>query len=313
MNARFGGNVLVTGGSGFLGKAVVRRLQVAGATVYAPSSELVNLLSPGALTRYISRAREKEDIDVVVHLAGMVGGIGAVSRNPYSFMFNNLMMGINAVNDSIMAGVDRIIYSNSVCSYPKEALVPTDEGQYWLGYPEETNAPYGLAKKAVGELLFAAHAQYGIKVANLVLANMYGPGDNFDPATGHVIPSLFRKLHKARGVEDKMVLWGTGKPTRDFLYVHDAADAIYNALDINEPGVLNVSSGRETSISEIANSIAAIVGFDGEVEFDATSPDGQPRRSFTSEKFSALTGWSPRHSLLDGLMSTYAWFVENVA
>lgn len=301
--------VVITGGSGFLGGAVTHLLKEAGASVYAPKHKDVDLLFPVSLASYMYELPEK--VNTVIHLAAKVGGIGAVSNFPFSFMHENLAMGANVLGDCVTYGVDRIIYANSVCAYPLEAPVPTTEDAYWLGRPEPTNAPYGLAKKAIGELLFAARDEYGIATANLVFANMYGPRDNFNPVNAHVIPSLIRRMFDAKQRGDKDIkIWGTGRPSRDFLYVEDAARAVLMAGELDHPSHLNVSSGRETTILEAAQTIRDYVKFDGPIITDPIKPDGQPRRLFDSSQFRGLTGWEPVVDFRDGIDSTVSWYAE---
>lgn len=294
-----------------MGGAVVRRLQDAGASVYYPRRVEMDLKYPGNLSHYMYELPHK--IDTVVHLAARVGGIMAVSANPYGFMHDNLLMGINLVEDCVNYGVSSVIYSNSVCAYPKEAPIPTYEEHYWDGYPESTNAPYGLAKKAVGELLLAARAEHGIKVANLVFANMYGPRDNFSPTSGHVIPALIRRMVEAKQRGDRsVILWGSGKPSRDFLYAGDAARAVVAAGELDHATHLNVASGEECSIYEVACLIRGAVGYKGALEVDPSKPDGQPRRLFNADLFRRLTGWKPEVGLQAGIKNTVAWYVGTI-
>lgn len=301
--------VVITGGSGFLGGAVKHLLKEAGASVYAPKHRDVDLLFPVNLASYMYELPEK--VDTAIHLAAKVGGIGAVSNFPFSFMHENLVMGANVLGDCVTYGVDHIIYANSVCAYPLEVPVPTTEDAYWLGRPEPTNAPYGLAKKAIGELLFAARDEYGIKAANLVFANMYGPRDNFNPISAHVIPSLIRRMSEAkkRGDND-ITIWGTGKPSRDFLYVEDAARAILLSGGLDYRNHLNVASGQETTILEVAQIIRDEVGFQGPILLDSSRPDGQPRRLFDASEFMKITGWEPLIDFPTGIRRTVEWYKE---
>lgn len=308
MDTWYGKSVVVTGGSGFLGRVVVRMLGEAGATVNAPARGQVNLLHSGSLLTYLNRCGY---VDALIHIAGKVGGINAVSGSPYTFMQENLAMGLNAVDEAVLHGCKSIIYTNSVCAYPYDVPVPTQEDVYWEGYPERTNAPYGLAKKVIGELLLAARAQYGIRAANLVLANMYGPGDNFDPVSSHVIPSLIRRMVVARDLgAPEVIIWGSGNPTRDFLYVDDAARAILRCAHLDHPSHLNVSAGQETSIWQVAEMVAEATGYAGKIVADRSKPDGQPRRRFDSASFRSLTGWEDEVVLDEGIMRTVAWFEE---
>ena len=251
--------------------------------------------------------------EAIVHLAAVVGGIGANRLHPGSFFFKNLMMGTLLLEHARRAGVRRFVSVGTICSYPKFTPVPFREEDLWNGYPEETNAPYGLAKKMLLVQSQAYRQEYGYDAVNVLLVNLYGPGDNFDPASSHVIPALIRKCVEAadRGAPS-LPVWGTGKATREFLYVEDAAEAIVRAserLADSEP--VNLGAGMEISIRELSEKIAALCGFQGKLEWDPTKPDGQPRRSLDVSRAKKLLGWSATTPLEDGLKRTIEWYRKN--
>jgi len=251
--------------------------------------------------------------EILVHLAAVVGGIGANRAHPGSFFFRNLMMGALLMEHARRAGVDRFLSVGTICSYPKHTPVPFREEDLWNGYPEETNAPYGLAKKMLLVQSQAYRQEYGMDAVNVLLVNLYGPGDNFDPETSHVIPALIRKcVAAAESGAKTLEVWGTGRATREFLYVEDAAEALVLAaerLEGSDP--VNVGSGMEISIRELAETIARLCGFEGELVWDATKPDGQPRRSLDVSRAKRLLGWSARTPFAQGLERTIAWYREN--
>lgn len=304
--------ILVTGGSGFLGRRLVARLRARRCPCFwAPTRAECNLLEAQSVHRFLRRTRP----DLVLHLAAQVGGIGANQRFPASFAQHNLLMGLNLFDACRRAAVEKVVLAGTICSYPKFTPVPFVEGDYWNGYPEETNAPYGLAKKMLGVLLSAYRQEFGLRGATVLLTNLYGPGDNFDPDTSHVIPAIIHKIHAAQHAgADTVRLWGTGRATRDFLYVDDGARALMLAaekLDDGEP--VNVGTGEETSIRELAEFLAAKMGYRGRLEFDATKPDGQPRRCLNINRARTLLGFSPRVNLEEGLTRTLKWFQANFA
>jgi GDP-L-fucose synthase len=301
--------VLVTGGSGFLGRPVCRRLAQRGtAEVIVPRRRDHDLTSPDAVTRLLEAARP----DVIIHLAAEVGGIGANRASPGRFFYANLAMGLNLIEEARRLGVPKFVQVGTVCSYPKFAPVPFREEGLWEGYPEETNAPYGLAKKALLVMLQAYRHQYGMNGIYLIPVNLYGPGDNFDPATSHVIPALIRKCETARTQGSaRVVCWGTGKATREFLYVEDCAEAIVRAAErYDGPEPINLGSGEEISVAELARAIAEVTGFDGELAWDPSHPDGQPRRLADSTRAREQLDFTTSVSLHDGLTRTVAWYRE---
>lgn len=300
-------HVLVTGGSGFLGSRVVQRLQAEGAKeVIAPTSAEYDLRQPEAIRTMLATLKP----DVVIHLAAVVGGIGANMTWPGRFFYENAVMGIHLIEESRLAGVGKFVCIGTVCAYPKFAPVPFREDDLWDGYPEETNAPYGLAKKMLLVQLQAYRNEYGFNGIYLLPVNLYGPGDNLDLQNSHVIPALIRKCVEAadRG-DDQVVCWGTGSASREFLYVDDAAEAIVAATrsyDSAEP--VNLGSGRETTIRELAERIAELSGFEGSLVWDQSKPDGQPRRSLDTVRAREGFGFTAKTTLDEGLRATIEWF-----
>jgi GDP-L-fucose synthase len=294
--------VLVTGGGGFLGSHLVTRLQGAGHNVFVARRRDYDL------TRYGDAERMYEDArpEVVFHLAAEVGGIGANRANPGRYWYANLMMGAHVLELSRLNDVRKTIVAGTVCAYPKHTPVPFREDDLWNGYPEETNAPYGVAKKSILVGAQAYRAQYGTNAIFLLPANLYGPRDNFDLETSHVIPALVRKMADATG---DVVLWGDGSPTREFLYVDDAAEGLVLAAErYDGAAAVNLGTGVETSIRELAELIAELTGFEGELVWDTTMPNGQPRRQLDATHAEHLFGFRARTSLRDGLEQTIAWY-----
>ena len=307
-----GKRIVVTGGAGFLGAHVVAELAAAGCRhVIVPRSRAVDLRREDDVRRLFERERP----EVVIHLAAVVGGIGANRAMPGTLFHDNVLMGVHVVEASRRAGVEKVVAVGTVCSYPKHTPVPFREDDLWTGYPEETNAPYGLAKKMLVVQLDAYRRQYGLNGTNLLLVNLYGPGDSDDPARSHVIPALIRKCVDAKRRGERVVdVWGTGSATREFLYVEDGARAIRLAaerLEISDP--VNVGSGTEISIGELAHAIDERVGFTGEIRFDPREPDGQPRRRLDVRRAKELFGFEAQIAFPDGLDRTVAWCLRRLA
>ena len=305
-----GKSVVVTGGAGFLGRAVVRRLRERGADrVFAPRSADYDLRSRDHVLRMLDDARP----DCLLHLAAVVGGIGANRANPGSFFYDNAVMGIHLLEEARRAGVDKTLVVGTICAYPNDTPVPFSEDDLWAGYPEETNAPYGLAKKMLLVQAQAYREQYGTNIVYLMPVNLYGPGDNFDPESSHVIPALIRKLVEARERgEASVTAWGTGSPTREFLYVDDAAEGIALAMErYDSPAPVNLGSGEETSIRALASKIREMVGFEGDVLWDASKPDGQPRRRLDTSRAREEFGFVAATPFDVGLRRTIDWFEAN--
>jgi GDP-L-fucose synthase len=301
--------VTVTGGAGFLGRVVVRELEALDASVGVVRSADHELRDPAAFRAAV------EGADVVIHLAARVGGIGFNRRNPAPLAYDNLTMGVNAFEQSRLAGVSKLVAACSVCAYPKHTPVPFSEDDLWIGYPEESNAPYGLAKKMLLVLSDAYRRQYGFDSCAPVMANLYGPGDNFDLEDSHVIAAMVRKfVEAADGGDESVVLWGTGSPSREFLYVDDAARALILAaerLDTSDP--VNVGTGRETRIRDLAETIREQAGYEGEVVWDDSKPDGQPSRYLDVSRARELLGFEAEVALEDGLRRTVESFRESAA
>ena len=302
-----GRRVMVTGGAGFLGSAVVDRLTEAGVTdVFVPRSDAYDLRTTDGVDRALADGRP----EIVIHLAAVVGGIGANRENPGRFFYENAIMGIELMERARLAGVDKFVQIGTVCSYPKFTPVPFHEDDLWGGYPEETNAPYGLAKKMLLVQGQAYRAQYGFDVIHLIPVNLYGPGDNFDPASSHVIPALIKKCIDARDAgADHIEVWGTGSASREFLYVDDAANGIVLAAeryDGEEP--VNLGVGQEITIRDLVDLIVRLTGFEGEVRWDPTKPDGQPRRALDTSRARERFGFVATTTFDDGLRRTIEWY-----
>jgi GDP-L-fucose synthase len=305
-----GRRVLVTGGGGFLGKCVVARLETAGAAdVLAVRSRDYDLRAVEDIDRALRDGRP----DIIVHLAAVVGGIGANRENPGRYFYDNAIMGIQLMERARLARVGKFVTIGTVCSYPKFTPVPFHETALWDGYPEETNAPYGLAKKMLLVQGQAYREQYGFNVIHLIPVNLYGPGDNFDPASSHVIPALIKKCVDARdeGI-GHIDAWGTGNASREFLYVDDAAEGIVLASErYDDPEPVNLGVGHEITIRELTETIARLTGFQGEIHWDATKPDGQPRRALDTSRARQAFGFEARTSFEEGLRTTIDWYEAN--
>jgi len=303
----FGKRVAVTGGAGFLGRRVVDRLRAADAALVHVVRKAHHDLTDGAAVRDLFAELRP---DVLIHLAGIVGGIQANRERPGVFFHDNLLMGLHVIEGARRAGVEKLICLGSICAYPKLTPVPFREEDLWEGYPEETNAPYGIAKKALLVQLQSYRRQYGLNGIYLLPVNLYGPGDNVDPGSSHVIPALIRKCVEA--VEQgrrEIEVWGTGAATREFLYVDDCARGILLAAeryDGAEP--VNLGTGREIAIGDLVRTIAGLAGFEGEVRWDATKPDGQPRRCLDTSRAERLFGFRAAVPLEEGLRRTVEWF-----
>ena len=303
--------VVVTGGAGFLGSFVVEQLRAKGCrAVVVPSSKDYDLVEMDAVRRLYADANP----DVVVHLAARVGGIGANQANPGRFFYDNLMMGSQLIEVGRQLGIKKFVAIGTICAYPKYAPIPFKEDDLWAGFPEETNAPYGLAKKMMLVQSQAYRQQYGFNSIVLFPVNLYGPRDNFDLETSHVIPALIRKCAEAQQKGNpEIVLWGDGTPTREFLYVEDAAEGILLAAEqYNDSRPLNLGTGEEISIKNLAGIIAAEVGFHGRILWDPTKPNGQPRRCLDISRIKQTIGFQPTHSLRDGLKKTIRWYRANL-
>ena len=304
--------ICVTGGAGFLGRAVVKRLTNQGCeAVSVIRKKDYDLVRGGDVERLYTDVNP----EVVIHLAAVVGGIGANAQNPGRFFYENMMMGAQLIEGARKHSVEKFVQIGTVCSYPKHTSVPFREDDIWSGYPEETNAPYGIAKKALLVQCQAYRDQYGLNAIYLMPANLYGPGDNFDPESSHVIPALIRKFIEAvDGGAPAVELWGSGEPTREFLYVDDAAEAIVVATErFNGREPVNLGSGMEISIRDLAHKIASAAGFTGRIIWDGTRPDGQPRRSLDTSRAAELFGFRTRTNFDQGLSQTIRWYRGTLA
>jgi len=307
-----GKRIVVTGGAGFLGQAVCRVLQKRGvpdAAIMVPRRRDYDLTVESAVARLYADAKP----DVVIHLAAEVGGIGANMEHPGRFFYANMAMGLHLVEHARRCGLAKFVHTGTVCAYPKHCPVPFREETIWDGYPEETNAPYGVAKKAIFVMLDGYRREYGLNSAVVVPVNLYGPGDNFDPRSSHVIPALIRKCDEARRLgTPQIVCWGTGAATREFLYVEDAAEGIVRAAEVmEEPTPINLGGGVEIPIRDLVGRIAKACQFTGRIEWDSSKPDGQPRRSLDISRAKRLLAWEPRQDFESGLASTVAWWREH--
>jgi len=308
--------VVLTGGAGFLGSFVVEKLKERGATdIFIPRVENYNLIDRDDIRRMYVEARKGIDPNniVVIHLAAHVGGIGANREHPAEFFYDNLMMGVELMHQAWQNGVGKFTAIGTVCAYPKFTPVPFKEEDLWIGYPEETNAPYGLAKKMMLVQSQSYRDQYGFNSIFLLPVNLYGPRDNFNPASSHVIPALIRKSIEAQeSGEKEIVVWGDGSPTREFLYVEDAAEGIVAATErYNSSEPVNLGSGFEISIKDLTETIMRLTGFDGKLTWDSTKPNGQPRRGLDVSRAKERFGWQAGMSFETGMQRTIEWYRAN--
>lgn len=299
--------VTVTGGAGFLGRFVTEKLKAFdGVEIFVPRSREYNLIEKSDIIRMLDDSQP----DLVIHLAAVVGGIGHNKKNPGKFFYDNLMMGVQLIEQSRLRGVKKFLATGTVCAYPKFTPVPFKEDDLWNGYPEETNAPYGLAKKMMLVQSQAYREQYGFNSIFILPANLYGPGDNFDLETSHVIPALIRKCVEARRAGAGFVeVWGSGSVSREFLYGEDCAEGIVKAAalyDGNDP--VNLGNGREVVIKDLVELIARLTGFEGEIRWQSDKPDGQPRRQLDTRRAFEKFGFQARTSLEQGLRQTIDWY-----
>ena len=307
-----GRSVVVTGGTGFLGRRVVARLTAAGADVVAPRSADYDLTAPGRAEALLAATCPSD----VIHLAARVGGIGYNLANPAPLYLANLLMGTHIIEAARFApSVDKTVLVGTVCSYPKITPIPFAEENLWDGYPEETNAPYGIAKKAHLVHAQVNEQQYGQRFAYVIPTNLYGPGDKFHPSVSHVIPALIKKCVDAvEAGAEHVEVWGTGSASREYLYVDDAADAVVRAAEVHvgaDP--INLGADREVTIGETVETIAELVGFEGELRWDSSKPDGQPRRAVDGRRATRLLDWTPSMPFETGLRETIDWYRENRA
>jgi len=305
-----GARVVVTGGAGFLGKVVVEKLRARGvADVLIPRRETFDLTRESDVGRMYETLRP----DVVFHLAAEVGGIGANMRNPGRYFFANMAMALHLIEQARVRGLKKFVQVGTICAYPKMTPVPFREADLWNGYPEETNAPYGIAKKAAMVMLDGYHRQYGLKSTYVLPVNLYGPGDNFDSTTSHVIPALIKKCVDAVDASASHIeCWGTGVASREFLYVDDAAEGVIRAAEVlDTPQPINLGTGREISIRDLVALVAKICGFHGEIRWDSSKPDGQPRRCLDVERAKTILNWQAEVNFDDGLANTVKWYRAN--
>lgn len=300
--------VVVTGGRGFLGRHVIDELISRGVNrtdIYAPSSLELNLLSEDNCRKALDGA------DICIHLAARVGGIGLNNAKPADLFFDNMKMGLNVIHVAQEINLTKLVVVGTICAYPKLTPVPFKEENLWCGYPEETNAPYGIAKKSLLVYLQACRKQYGLNGIFLLPVNLYGPGDNFSPESSHVIPALIKKFYDAKESDSDVVVWGTGKATREFLYVKDCAEAIVRATTMyDKPDPVNVGAGFEISIKDLVEKISTLMGYKGKITWDTTKPDGQPRRMLDTTKAEREFCFKATTSFDVGLINTIRWYSD---
>lgn len=302
--------ILITGGSGFLGRHLLKELRSNNFhNIFFPSSKEYDLKNKNDCEKLF----ETQKPDIVLHLAAKCGGIGANMLAPGEYFYDNMMMGLNTIECSRKHSVKKFILLGTVCSYPKFCSIPFKETDIWSGYPEETNAPYGIAKKSLTTMLEAYHKQYGLNSCTIIPCNLYGPGDNFNPSSSHVIPAIIRKIDMAiRNKENMIQIWGDGSATREFLYAPEAARAIVLAIKKQiSLETINIGSGEEISIKLLVSKIATIMNYKGEIIWDTSKPNGQPRRSIETSRSQALLSWSNRINIDQGLKKTIDWYLGN--
>lgn len=302
--------VLVTGGHGFLGKAIVKKLTEKGClerNLFVPTHKELDLVSLEACRKAVAGQQ------IVIHLAGQVGGIGYNRERPGELFYNNLIMGVQLMDEARRANVEKFVAIGTICAYPKFTKVPFVEDDIWNGYPEETNAPYGLAKKMLLVQAQAYRQQYGFNSIYLLPTNLYGPGDNFNPDSSHVIPALIKKFYDAKQNNVREVeVWGTGNPSREFLYIDDAARGIVMAAeDYSKPDPINLGSGEEITIRELVNTIKELIGYEGKIIWDTSKPDGQPRRKLNTDKARKEFGFTAEILFKEGLKKEIEWYKKN--
>ncbi|HNY93670.1 MAG TPA: GDP-L-fucose synthase [Flexilinea sp.] len=302
--------ICVTGGAGFLGSFIQESLKKRGVTdIFIPLRKQYDLIEVSDIRRMLSDAKP----DVIIHLAANVGGIGANMEHPAEFFYDNLMMGVQLIHESWKAGVEKFVAIGTICAYPKYTPIPFKEDDLWNGYPEETNAPYGLAKKMLLVQSQAYRKQYGFNSIYLLPVNLYGPRDNFNPKSSHVIPALIHKCYEAKlNHISEVVIWGDGSPTREFIYAGDAAEGIVMAAEkYDGPEPVNIGSGMEISIKDLAELIARLIGYEGKLVYDTSKPNGQPRRALDVSRAREYFGFTAKMSFEDGLKQTIDYYISN--
>lgn len=306
-----GKQICVTGGAGFLGSFVVEKLKARGAEVFIPTIEKYDLTKMDSIRKMLDDSKP----DIIIHLAAQVGGIGANREHPAEFFYNNLMMGVQLIHEAYERKIEKVVALGTICAYPKFTPIPFKEDDVWNGYPEETNAPYGLAKKMLLVQSQAYRQQYDFNSIFLMPVNLYGPRDNFNPESSHVIPALIRKCLEAKQAgRDSIEVWGDGSPTREFLYVEDAAEGICLATEsYNKSEPVNLGSGMEISIKDLVTLIAKLSGFEGKIIWDTSKPNGQPRRQLDVTRAKREFGFKAQVGFEEGLRRTIAWYAEKTA